>query len=296
MQWDIIIGPVLGAVIGYVTNLIAVEMLFHPLNPVYIGKFRLPFTPGIIPKGKARFAKAIGAVVGKNLLNPESVKATLLSAEKEQEIGRQLDDIFKRLAEDDMTLNLRIGNIIGETAQAQLEADIIQGLTKKINSELIKRDAGKLIALEVTSAIQDKVQGTMLEMFIKPAVLEPIEDAIKERINQYIEEHGQEKIKELIKEEYEKLNQQTISSLFSHIDTGEFKEMLLKAYRLFIIDYSENLLSALNLAHIAEEKVNAMETKEVEELVLSIMKKELGALVNLGAVIGFILGLINLLF
>ena len=50
MQWDIITGPVIGAVIGYVTNLIAVKMLFYPINPVYIGKFRLPFTPGIIAR------------------------------------------------------------------------------------------------------------------------------------------------------------------------------------------------------------------------------------------------------
>lgn len=31
-------GPVIGAVIGYFTNYIAVKMLFHPRNPVKIGK------------------------------------------------------------------------------------------------------------------------------------------------------------------------------------------------------------------------------------------------------------------
>ena len=36
-----------------------------------------------------------------------------------------------------------------------------------------------------------------------------------------------------------------------------------------------------------------MDVAEVEELMLSIMKKELGAVVNLGALIGLILGLIN---
>ena len=45
-----------------------------------------------------------------------------------------------------------------------------------------------------------------------------------------------------------------------------------------------------------EEKVNQMDVLEVEEVLLGIMKKELNAVVNLGAVIGFVIGLLNLLF
>ena len=39
-----------------------------------------------------------------------------------------------------------------------------------------------------------------------------------------------------------------------------------------------------------------MDILEVEKIILDIMKKELNALVNLGTVIGFILGLLNLIF
>ena len=46
-------GPLIGAVIGYCTNYIAVKMLFRPLYPVKIGNWTLPFTPGIIPRGNA---------------------------------------------------------------------------------------------------------------------------------------------------------------------------------------------------------------------------------------------------
>ena len=34
--------------------------------------------------------------------------------------------------------------------------------------------------------------------------------------------------------------------------------------------------------------------RELEELVLSVMKKELNAIVNLGALIGFIIGILNI--
>ncbi|MEI3219612.1 MAG: DUF445 family protein [Lachnoclostridium sp.] len=48
----LISGPLIGAVIGYCTNYIAVKMLFRPLKAIKIGRFTLPFTPGMIPKKK----------------------------------------------------------------------------------------------------------------------------------------------------------------------------------------------------------------------------------------------------
>ncbi|MBR6349380.1 MAG: DUF445 family protein, partial [Lachnospiraceae bacterium] len=48
-----IMGPIIGCIIGAFTNFIAIKMLFRPLKPVYIGKFRVPFTPGVIPKHQA---------------------------------------------------------------------------------------------------------------------------------------------------------------------------------------------------------------------------------------------------
>ena len=52
--------PLLGAIIGYVTNTIAIRMLFRPLRPWYIWKWRLPLTPGIIPSKRANWRCASG--------------------------------------------------------------------------------------------------------------------------------------------------------------------------------------------------------------------------------------------
>ena len=47
---------------------------------------------------------------------------------------------------------------------------------------------------------------------------------------------------------------------------------------------------------VCYDKINSMDVMEMEKLVLQVMKKELDAIVNLGAVIGLVLGLVNLLF
>ena len=72
-------------------------------------------------------------------------------------------------------------------------------------------------------------------------------------------------------------------------------EFLWGLYKKVIEDKLPALLSSLKLSLVVEERINAMQVEEVEELVLSIMNKELGAIVNLGAVIGLILGLINVI-
>ena len=51
-----IIPPLVGGVIGYVTNDIAIRMLFRPHTAKHIMGWRVPFTPGIIPKEKGRIA------------------------------------------------------------------------------------------------------------------------------------------------------------------------------------------------------------------------------------------------
>ena len=68
---------VVGAVIGGFTNFLAIIMLFRPYHPIYIGKWQLPFTPGLIPKRHNELAKQIGKLVVEHLVTPESIKNKL---------------------------------------------------------------------------------------------------------------------------------------------------------------------------------------------------------------------------
>lgn len=53
------------------------------------------------------------------------------------------------------------------------------------------------------------------------------------------------------------------------------------------------VMEKLNIAKIVEDKINGYNIKEFEDLLFSIMKKELNAIIWLGALLGFVMGFLN---
>ncbi|MGO4887507.1 DUF445 domain-containing protein [Anaerobacillus sp. MEB173] len=67
----------IGAIIGGFTNSLAIKMLFRPYKALYIGKWRVPFTPGLIPKRRGELANQMGQMVVNHLLTPEGLEKKL---------------------------------------------------------------------------------------------------------------------------------------------------------------------------------------------------------------------------
>ena len=79
---------VVGALIGGITNALAIKMLFHPYEAIYIFGKRLPFTPGLIPKRRDELAEQMGKMVVEHLITPESIKNKLLTGTVKVEAKR----------------------------------------------------------------------------------------------------------------------------------------------------------------------------------------------------------------
>jgi uncharacterized membrane protein YheB (UPF0754 family) len=76
--------PIIGAFIGYLTNKVAIRMLFRPLKAWRVLGIRIPMTPGVIPSKRHSFALNMGEMVGEHLLTSESIGKALMK-EKFQE-------------------------------------------------------------------------------------------------------------------------------------------------------------------------------------------------------------------
>ncbi len=64
-----VLPPLLGAGIGYLTNALAIRMLFRPLTEKRVFGIKIPLTPGIIPKYRYQLAENIGDMVSRELLS-----------------------------------------------------------------------------------------------------------------------------------------------------------------------------------------------------------------------------------
>ena len=99
-----IVAPVVGGVIGYITNDLAIRMLFRPRKALYIGRFHIPFTPGLIPSQQGRIARSIGGVVSGQLLNEETLRQTLLSEGTLDTLRKKVTVFLRTLSKDERTV------------------------------------------------------------------------------------------------------------------------------------------------------------------------------------------------
>jgi len=96
--WRWIFLTFIGAIIGWITNLVAVRMLFHPRQPL-----RMPLLgwqlQGLLPKRQADLARSIGETVERDLMSPEMLINHLMqNGYKDEVVKTVADHIEERLS------------------------------------------------------------------------------------------------------------------------------------------------------------------------------------------------------
>ena len=168
-------------------------------------------------------------------------------------------------------------------------------MTDMVYDKVLQMNVGEIIADKVMESAREKLKDSMFGMMLGGSVLEPIVRQVEEKINAYVAEYGRGVIEQMVLEESEKLQAKTVGETVCRVEEYgvDIPSVVLAQYETMVSEKLPQILGSLHLSAVVEERINAMEVEQVEELMLSIMKKELSAVVNLGALIGLILGLIN---
>lgn len=293
-DWSIILGPIVGAVIGYCTNFIAVKMLFRPLHEVKIGNFKLPFTPGMIPKEKSRLAKAVGEAVGDTLLTEETLSETLLDQQMKNKIGAEVTAFVDGLKRDETKITDKLETIIPQENIAHNINNIKAAVTDKLYGKIVDMKLGKTVSEQVMSAVKSKLEGGLFAMMLNDTMLESFMEPVSDMIDGYVVKNGREVIEDKVSVEIDSLADKSVGELTAYMDvTGiDIATAAINIYENFVKTGLKKVLNGINISRVIENKINEMNVSDLEELIMSVMKKELNAIVNLGALIGFILGII----
>ena len=287
-----ILPPLVGAVIGYFTNFIAVKMLFFPHEEKRIFGHRVPFTPGAIPKGKARLAKAAGKIVKNDLFTMEDISGKLLTEEVEMPL---IEKVMSVLDED-----IRVTGAIltgSEEKYNKLEDSFIKLLEVKITDAVHRMDIPAVVRDEGARMIREQAaKSGILNMLVTDNMIDMVMRSVSEKMEEFIDAKAPGMINEITESRIHDLGNRTPLHVLEQAgyDPDFVRAKIIAAYRESVVNAVNSALSRSDVAEVVEDKINSMSVEELERGVVQVMNEELRMIVSLGALIGLVIGCINI--
>lgn len=323
METSYIIAPLLGGVIGYITNDIAIRMLFRPHTAKYVFGIHIPFTPGIIPKEKGRIAEAIGGVISENLMNKEVLEKYLLSEDMIGKVRSAVEEFITTQQKNQETVACFLGHYLSKEEIATIAQNINQSITKQTYEKLADSAVGEKVAHIAIDHVAQKLTidgaqellsgiggalgglggmaaglfgGNIVAKFLG-MLREPTENFLAKNINTMLRDNGEEIVSNMIGGEVDSfLNKPVCKSLEGHEEQlAQAVNTVESIYRSIITEHLPKILDSIDISKIVRERINEMDVNETEKLIFQVMSKELKTIVWLGALLGLVMGSINIL-
>ena len=321
MDLSYIIAPLLGGVIGYITNDIAIRMLFRPHKAKYLFGIHIPFTPGIIPKEKGRIAEAIGGVISENLMNNEVLEKYLLSDEMIGKVRSAVEEFISTQQQNQESVARFLGHYLSKDEIDSIAQNINQSITKQTYEKLADSPVGDKVAHIAIDHVAQKLTidgaqellsgiggalgglkgmaaglfgGNIVAKFLG-MLREPAEHFLAKNINTMLRDNGEEIVSNMIGGEVDNfLNKPVCKLLEGHEEQlAQTVDTIESIYRSIITEHLPKILESIDISKIVRERINEMDVNETEKLIFQVMDKELKAIVWLGALLGLLMGCIN---
>ena len=280
----------MGGLIGYATNTLAVEMLFRPFTPKYIGRWRLPFTPGLIPKEQGRIAESLGSLIETELFSPEVLSQALNTPETKAAISAWLDQLFAKAGASQKCPRELLIQTFGEEEYIQKREDLSSLLCSFFVQKATEAKLGESFARQLSHRT-DKVipflpNGSLEDVYVNTLgklIDRELEKTLPEIIQQYV-----------YREAGAFLGTPLSLTLQKHErELPKLKDSLLSFIHTAILGALPQLLGSGEIKRLVVDRINSLNPMELNRLLKGLMKKELAAIEWLGALLGGILGMVT---
>ncbi|MCC6671606.1 MAG: DUF445 family protein [Planctomycetes bacterium] len=151
--------PLVGALIGYATNWLAVKMIFRPIRPVRVLGVRVQ---GLMGKRQGDLARSIGKVVGGHLVGHDDVVRSFAKVDFDRLLGDVLERGMAPKVQELRSLPL-IGGFLTEERVAGLKASLVQGILQHKELVLERLETAVEEGLDVRALVAEKVAAFPVE-------------------------------------------------------------------------------------------------------------------------------------
>ena len=317
-----IIPPLVGGVIGYVTNDIAIRMLFRPHTAKHIMGWRVPFTPGIIPKEKGRIAETVGTAISDNLMSQEVLEKYLLSDNMVGRVRASIEDFIAKEKANGETVCQFLEHYLSHGEVLTLADNAKEGLTRQMHDKISDPELGRQVAKAAMTYISEKITsnggedilseigglvgglGMAAKLFFTGSVIskflellrEPVERFLAKNVNEILHKNGDTIISNLVESETDKFLSKPVKDLLAGQEAklADAVNTMVSIYKTIITEHLPKILESIDISTIVRERINEMDMDETEKLILQVMNKELRAIVWLGALLGTLMGCVNI--
>lgn len=298
MELSYIIAPLSGGVIGYITNDIAIRMLFRPHTAKYIFGIHIPFTPGIIPKEKGRIAEAIGGVISENLMNKEVLEKYLLSEDMVGKVRSAVEEFIATQQKNNETVAQFLGHYLSKEEIDTVAQNVNQSITKQTYEKLADSSVGEKVAHIAIDHVAQKLTidgaqellsgiggalggiggmvaglfgGNIVARFLG-MLREPAEHFLARNINTMLRDNGEEIVSNMIGGEVDNfLNKPVCKLLEGHEEQlAQAVNTIESIYRSIITEHLPKVLQSIDISKIVRERINEMGVKESEKIILKV--------------------------
>jgi len=279
---DYILPPILGAIIALSTNWLAIKMLFRPHKAKYIFRFKLPFTPGLIPKERVRLSAKIAEAISTRLLTPEVLAKELADLTLWQIPDITIGELISPHTAD-------IKNALKNFADKQLPTvlDFVANIPQT-HPQLEEK-----LATTVQKVVDDSVSKFASLFVAKGKVYE----SIKANILEYISDP--EKNEELRQKLHEIIDNLPEHEITQHLLNQNIRNLLEKQKHLVshVLEFVAGYIAKnMPIQTMIENKLASFDVAEAEDVILSVAGRELKLIIWLGGLLGFVIGCLMVVF
>ncbi|MDO4461661.1 MAG: DUF445 family protein [Bacteroidia bacterium] len=289
---SVIVAVLVGAFIGWITNHVAIKMLFRPLTAKYIFGIRIPGTPGVIPRNRVELAQGMANIVAHKLLTPDTLGKRLLSEEMVTKIEGFINTHVKRLYQKNPTLGEFIQSIFGQQALSEVGAFLKDDLTGVVSAKLSDPEMAKTLTVKIIEQVKSKIDNPLISMAIPM-----FQGTLESSVSQFLSQQGTPLVMSLATEQGHRFLDMKMADVIDKYKSQveNLIEGMVEVYRKIVREQLPRMLSNLDISSMVRNEVENMDVMRLEEIVLEVMRKHLNFIEYVGAALGAILGLINVL-
>lgn len=152
----IMILAIVGGIIGYITNVIAIKLIFRPIEPIKIPIINKEII-GLIPKRKSEIAQNIGQVIQDELIDIDELIKNVVSENDKEEIvfyiKNKINDVIDKKINQSPLGFMGIGKMVNDFISEHLD-DEIKNAVDELTEVLINKGKDRINIQEI---VKDKI-------------------------------------------------------------------------------------------------------------------------------------------